>query len=63
MSYKGLLPWQSEFSHIFACWAKNHRGWAKMKHLNRKIAKKRMRRAIRREIEEEWSIVTDGDYL
>ena len=27
--YKGKLEWQSEFSHRYACWAKNHNGWAK----------------------------------
>ena len=43
--YKGFLPYQSEFSHRFACWANNHRGWAKMKKFNKKLAKKRFRRA------------------
>lgn len=43
--YKGFLPYQSEFSHRFACWANNHRGWAKMKKFNKKLAKKRLRRA------------------
>ena len=27
--YKGKLEWQSEFLHRYACWAKNHNGWAK----------------------------------
>ena len=42
--YKGFLDYQSEFSHRYACWANNHRGWAKMKRKNRKLAKKRLRR-------------------
>ena len=42
--YKGLFNDQSEFSHKCACWANNHRGWAKMKKRNRKLAKKRLRR-------------------
>lgn len=41
--YKGKLPFQSEFSHRYACWANNHRGWAKMKKFNKRIAKKRLR--------------------
>lgn len=31
--YKGHLDYQSEFDHKWACWATNHRGWAKMKSL------------------------------
>lgn len=49
--YKGKLDHQSEFSHHFACWANNHRGWAKMKKFNKKVAKKRLRREIRKGIE------------
>lgn len=48
--YKGKLDYQSEFSHHFACWANNHRGWAKMKKSNKKIAKKRLRNELRKEI-------------
>lgn len=43
--YKGFLDYQSEFDHRWACWANNHNGWAKMKKLNKRIAKKRLRRA------------------
>lgn len=50
--YKGKLPWQSEFSHRFACWAKNHRGWAKMKKANRRLAKKRLKRELDKKVEE-----------
>ena len=42
--YKGLLDFQSEFDHRFACWANNHRGWSKAKKFNKRIAKKRFRR-------------------
>ena len=49
---KAYLPWQSEFDRHFACWANNHRGWSKMKRYNRRLAKKRERRALRREVEE-----------
>ena len=42
---KGHLPWESEFDHYFAAWANNHRGWAKMKRFNRRLAKRRERRA------------------
>lgn len=41
--YKGLFNYQSEFSRRYACWANNHRGWAKMKKANRKLAKKRLK--------------------
>ena len=34
---KAFLPWQSEFDHHFACWANNHRGWAKAKKNNAKV--------------------------
>ena len=47
-TYKGFLPWQSEFSHHWACWANNHRGWAKMKKANKRLAKRRMRRDCKR---------------
>lgn len=49
--YKEFLDYQSEFSHLFACWANNHRGWAKMKKSNKKIAKKRLKRNQKKEIE------------
>ena len=52
MNYlKGFLPWQSEFDHHFACWAKNHRGWSKMKKYNKRLAKRREKRALRKEID------------
>lgn len=41
--YKGKLPFQSEFSHRYACWANNHRGWAKMKKSNKRIAKRKLK--------------------
>lgn len=50
--YKGFLDGQSEFDHHWACWANNHMGWAKMKKANKKIAKKRLRRKIQKQIKE-----------
>lgn len=51
--YKGKLNPQSEFSHHYACWANNHRGWAKMKKANKKIAKHRLKDELRKEYEVE----------
>lgn len=48
-TYKGKLNSQSEFSHHYACWANNHRGWAKMKKANKKIAKHRLKDELRKE--------------
>lgn len=36
---KKLLPFQSEFSHRYACWANNHNGWAKMKKSQQEVGK------------------------
>ena len=47
--YKPYFEYQSEFDHRYACWANNHRGWAKMKKYNKKLAKKRLRRATIKE--------------
>ena len=41
---------QSEFSHRYACWANNHMGWAKAKKANKKIAKKREKRELDKQI-------------
>ena len=43
-STKRYLEFQSEFSRRYACWANNHRGWAKMKKKNRRLAKRKMQR-------------------
>ena len=51
--YKGKLEGQSEFSHRYACWAKNHNGWAKAKKFNKKIAKRRLKRELRKELRNE----------
>lgn len=42
---------QSGFSKRYACWASNHRGWSKMKKLNRRLFKKKYRRETDGEIE------------
>lgn len=47
--YKGKLPYQSEFSRRYACWANNHMGWAKMKKVNRRLAKRRLKNEQRKE--------------
>ena len=51
--WKGKLEFQSEFSHRFACWANNHRGWAKMKKANKKLAKRRLQQAQQKEPDHE----------
>jgi len=51
-TYKGKLPFQSEFSHRYACWANNHNGWAKMKKFNKRLAKRRLKNEQRKELEE-----------
>lgn len=51
--WKGLHPYESWFSHRYACWASNHRGWAKMKAFNRKLAKRKLRQRDAREIRTE----------
>jgi hypothetical protein len=51
---------QSWFSKRYACWANNHNGWSKMKKLNRRLFKKKYRREINKEIENElidWSML------
>ena len=45
-----FLPWQSEFDHCYACWADNHRGWAKMKKSNKRLAKKREKCEWKKEV-------------
>ena len=42
--YKGMFDnYGDEFDHKYACWANNHRGWAKMKKFHKRLAKKRLR--------------------
>lgn len=49
-TYKGKLGWQSEFSHRYACWANNHNGWAKAKKSNKRLAKRRLKEELRKEL-------------
>lgn len=42
--------YQSEFSHKYACWAKNHNGWSKQKNQNRRIAKAKLKAELKKEI-------------
>ncbi len=52
--YKGYIDiWQSEFDHLYACWAKNHQGWSKAKKSNRRVAKRRERREAKKKMEVE----------
>jgi len=44
-------PDESEFSHRYAAWANNHRGWQKMKRKNRRIAKRRFNKHLGKEEE------------
>ena len=53
--YKAVMPYQSEFSHRYACWASNHRGWAKMKKSHKRLAKRRLRREMDKEVDHEIS--------
>ena len=52
---KYYISGQSEFDHRYACWAANHRGWAKCKKANKRLAKKRERRDWKRK-------ASDGAY-
>lgn len=52
---KQNIPYQSEFSHHYASWARNHSGWAKMKKFNRHLAKVRLRQQTMKEIKSELS--------
>jgi hypothetical protein len=47
---KGFIDYQSEGSHYWATWASNHMGWAKMKKLNKKVAKRREKRELDKQI-------------
>ena len=48
--YKESLPFESEFDHHYACWAFNHNGWAKMKKFNKRLAKRREKEKLRKEL-------------
>ena len=47
--YRGYKDWLDEFSHRYACWANRRNQWAKAKKANKRIAKKRERRAWKNE--------------
>lgn len=40
----------TEFSHRYACWANNHNGWAKAKKSNKRLAKRRLKDELRKEL-------------
>lgn len=50
--YRGFID-QHPFDLKFTCWANNHNGRSKAKKYNKKLAKRRERRAWRKEIENE----------
>ena len=45
------MNWQSMFEKYCAAWS-NHQEWQRMKRMNRRIAKRRMRQADRKLVEE-----------
>lgn len=51
--WNGFHAFQSEFSHRYACWANNHRGWSKMKKSNKRLAKTREKRELEKQIRSE----------
>ena len=51
--WKSKLDFQSEFDHRFACWANNHNGWARMKKFNKRLAKRRLKNELRKELNEQ----------
>ena len=51
--WKSKLDYQSEFDHRFACWANNHSGWAKMKKFNKRLAKRRLKQDLQKQIDKE----------
>ena len=54
--WKSKLDYQSEFSHRFACWANNHNGWAKMKKFNKRLAKRRLKNELRKDLKYESTL-------
>lgn len=49
-AYKKHLPYQSEYSHKYCSWASNHNGWARMKKRHRRLAKRRLQRLHKQEV-------------
>jgi len=47
---KGFIDYQSEGSHHWAAWACSHMGWAKMKKSNKRVAKRREKRELDKQI-------------
>lgn len=48
-TYKRFVPAHRKIGYRYACWARNHGGWAKMKKRYRKLAKKRLKRELERD--------------
>lgn len=51
-TYKRFVPADWKIGYRFACWARNHRGWQKMRKDYRRKAKRRMERAARKDTEQ-----------
>lgn len=55
--YKGVINtqgwWIDEFEHRYACWAQNHNNWAKVKKLQKRMAKHRMNQIEKKQIEQD----------
>lgn len=43
---------QSWFSYHYACWANNHRGWQKMKKINRRKFKRKYKQEMNKEVQQ-----------
>ena len=50
--WKSKLDYQSEFSR----WANNHNGWAKMKKFDKRLAKRRLKQELRKDLEYESTL-------
>ena len=48
-----MLPNVNLTQRHYACWANNHNGWAKLKKMNRRLAKRKIAREIRKDIQNE----------
>lgn len=45
--------WLDEFEHRFTCWANRMNQWSKAKKADKRLAKKREKRAWKKEVEDE----------
>ena len=52
-TYKEFIDHQWEFNHKYAGWSNNQMGWEKMKKNNRRIAKRREKQKLFKQLKEE----------